>query len=78
MWVGRRLGLFVARCCCGFHAVKVAQKVAERGVGVVFKKLKNPFLLRFLNEKTGGQCLNTNVSLAINNVALGAAVSSLV
>jgi len=37
-----------------------------------------PFLLRFLNEETGGQCLNTNVSLAINNVELGAAVSSLV
>ena len=37
-----------------------------------------PFLLRFLNEKTGGQCLNTNVALALNNVALGAAVSSLV
>ena len=37
-----------------------------------------PFLLKFLNEKTGDQCLNTNISLAINNVELGAIISSLV
>jgi pseudouridine-5'-phosphate glycosidase len=46
-------------------------------LGVVGPDL-TPFLLGFLNEKTGGQCLKTNVSLAINNVALGAAISSLV
>ena len=34
-----------------------------------------PFLLQFLNEKTSGRCLKTNLSLAINNVELGSAIS---
>jgi pseudouridine-5'-phosphate glycosidase len=46
-------------------------------LGVVGPDL-TPFLLNFLNEKTSGKCLNTNVSLAVNNVALGVAVSGLV
>ena len=54
VWVGRRLGLFVARCCSGFHAVKVAQKVAQRGAEVECKKLKTPFLLRFFGRARGG------------------------
>jgi pseudouridine-5'-phosphate glycosidase len=37
-----------------------------------------PFLLKFLNEKTEGRCLKTNISLAVNNVALGASISKLI
>ena len=37
-----------------------------------------PFLLKFLNEKTEGRCLKTNLSLAVNNVTLGAAISKLI
>ena len=37
-----------------------------------------PFLLKFLNEKTEGRCLKTNVSLAVNNIRLGAAISKLI
>ena len=37
--VGRRSGFFVASGCSVFYAIKVAQ----RGVGVEFKKLKSPF-----------------------------------
>ena len=52
MRVGRRSGLFVASCCSGFHAVKVAQKVAQRGAGVEFKKLKTPFFIKvFLDAR---------------------------
>ena len=45
--VGRRSGLFVARCFSRFHAVKVAQRGAE----VECKKLNNPFLLRFFRMR---------------------------
>lgn len=44
--VGRRSGLFVARCFSGFHAVKVAQ----RGVGVEFKKLKSPIFINVFQD----------------------------
>lgn len=37
-----------------------------------------PFLLQSLDKKTGGRCLKTNLSLAINNVELGAAISKVI
>ena len=37
-----------------------------------------PFLLKFLNDRTEGKCLKANISLAVNNLVLGAAVSTLI
>ena len=37
-----------------------------------------PFLLKFLNDRTEGKCLKANISLAVNNLVLGAAVSNLI
>ncbi len=50
-------------------AVNKARESGVSGPGLT------PFLLQFLNEKTNGRCLKTNLSLAINNVELGSAVS---
>ena len=46
MRVGRESGFFVARCCSGFHAVKVAQRGTEAGC----KKLKSPYYLSFFKD----------------------------
>jgi len=56
----------------------VSSAVSEASsLGVVGPEL-TPFLLKVLNEKTDGRCLKTNVSLAVNNIRLGAALSRLI
>ena len=38
-------------------------------------KMVTPFLLSYINEKTKGKSLNVNISLALNNVQLGAKIA---
>ena len=38
-------------------------------------KMVTPFLLSYIHEKTNGESLNANISLALNNVKLGAQIA---
>ena len=44
----------------------------KRGIG---GKMVTPFLLSYIHEKTEGKSLDANISLALNNVQLGAKIA---
>lgn len=53
--------------------IKKAQK--EMVQQKIFGKMVTPFLLNYIVKKTKGRSLKTNISLALNNVVLGAKIA---
>ena len=49
--------------------------VAELNKRGIEGKMVTPFLLSYIHEKTKGKSLNVNISLALNNVQLGAKIA---
>ena len=55
-------------------------RIIEKGLKEVTEnnirgKMVTPFLLNYLSQESGGQCLKTNISLLKNNAELGAKIS---
>ena len=53
----------------------VHNAVAELNRKGIEKKMVTPFLLSYIHEKTKGKSLDANISLALNNVKLGAKIA---
>ena len=49
--------------------------VAELNKGKIEGKMVTPFLLSYIHKKTKGKSLDVNISLALNNVQLGAKIA---
>ena len=60
------------------HVIDAAtvQALAEAAAHGIVGKAVTPFLLRRVNELTGGDSLAANIGLVLNNAALGAAVAT--
>ena len=53
----------------------VHSALAELNKRKIGGKMVTPFLLSYIHEKTKGKSLDVNISLALNNVKLGAKIA---
>ena len=53
----------------------IRSAMAELNKRKIEGKMVTPFLLRYIHEKTKGKSLDVNISLALNNVQLGAKIA---